>query len=84
MDIPTRKGPRVKVGSETKNGVPCVKYKYTAGSNTYFYWINSSNQAPVHLEDERGVLKLDWKNLKLTAPPKQLFEVPAGYTTTKL
>lgn len=84
MDIPTSKGPRVKVGSETKNGVSCVKYKYSAGSNTYFYWLNSRNQAPVHLEDERGVLKLDWKNLKLTAPPKELFEVPAGYTTTKI
>ena len=78
-DIPTSKDPRKKVGSETRNGVRCDKYEVETGGNTWLLWINQRTKAPIHLESSSKTVQIDWRKLKLGAPPKHLFEIPAGF-----
>lgn len=84
-DIPAGKAPRTKLGSEKRNGVLCDKYRVKSPemANAWILWVDRSRHAPVHMEDEKKLMQIEWRNLKLTPPPKSVFEIPAGYSQVK-
>jgi hypothetical protein len=80
---------KVKVGSETIDKHPCIKYtmtitnKETSEKQTGTIWEATDLQnLMIKYESEHNGKKMttEWKNVKLNAATAEMFEVPAGYT----
>jgi len=79
---------KAKLGTETLNGHPCVKYKVIVTSTTgqkseFTLWAATDlNEFPVRLESTvpQGKITINYKNTKLEKPDAKTFEAPAGYT----
>lgn len=73
-----------QVGTETVNGHPCKKMKFTttkAGQSfSGFHWLATDlKDLPVKWSDEAGTSVMELKNVKMGTSPADLFELPAGY-----
>jgi hypothetical protein len=78
-----------KVDSEVVNGYPCDKYRVTLtdpGSDPYtFYGWAATDLDNIFIKKEFSAQDgtiITWElfNIVLGTPPKELFEIPAGYT----
>jgi hypothetical protein len=71
-------------GKEIVDGHPCRKMKFTVtkGGQSFsgFHWLATDlKDLPVKWSDEAGTSVMEFKNIKMGAPPADLFEIPAGY-----
>jgi hypothetical protein len=68
------------VGTETVDGQPCDVYESVEGTTTVKTWVAKSNGFPVKSEvtTPQGVIKSEFKNVKVGGVPDSLFELPAG------
>ena len=74
---------RKKVGSETIDGHPSIKYEVTAKVDanvvqTYQWWATDLN-FPVKTAAINGSWTMEYRNIKLGKQADSLFEVPSGY-----
>lgn len=68
-----------KVGSDTVNGRPTIKYEGTnAKGESGTMWLDPKLRFPVKWQGKNGGGEL--QNIKEGAQPASLFEIPAGYT----
>ncbi len=72
-----------KLGTETVNGVECVKYELKTEDGTVTYWIMKSAGIPVRIIADDGTI-VDYKNIKTGNLPDSLFEIPPGYSKFNL
>ncbi|MCX7919561.1 MAG: DUF4412 domain-containing protein [bacterium] len=85
---PNYKIDKVKVGTETIDKHPCVKYtvtitnKKTGEKHTGTIWEATDLQNLVikyEMIQDNKKMTIEWKNIKLNAATTDMFEVPAGY-----
>ena len=74
---------RKKVGNETIDGHPSIKYEVTAKVDanvvqTYQWWATDLN-FPVKTAAINGSWAMEYRNIKLGKQADSLFEVPSGY-----
>ncbi|MBA2124219.1 hypothetical protein B9J78_04705 [bacterium Unc6] len=75
-----------KIAEETLNGVVCDKYKISTKSDKQeikaYYWLSKSQPSvPIRSEVETsdGKIVIEFSDIKLISPAKELFEVPSDY-----
>jgi hypothetical protein len=74
---------RKKVGSETVDGHPSIKYQVTAKADgnvvqTYQWWATDIN-FPVKTAAVDGSWTMEYRDIKLGKQQNSLFEIPSGY-----
>ena len=74
---------RKKVGSETIDGHPTQKYEvtYREGGRAMksYQWIATDINFPIKTAAVDGIWSMEYRNLRMEAPPDSLFELPKGY-----
>lgn len=82
----TPSGQTVKVGEETMDGHPCVKYETTSAqqpdAKTIQWQAKDLHNFPIRIEHQvKGATKsvTQFKDISFGKPAADLFEIPAGY-----
>ena len=75
---------RKLVGKETINGIPCDKYVYTSKgkqAQTMTVCVAKDLDLPIKTEIKtpKGMIVVEYKNIKRGSSPASLFEIPKGY-----
>ncbi|MFB3895696.1 MAG: DUF4412 domain-containing protein [bacterium] len=79
---------KVKVGTETIDKHPCIKYtmtvtnKTTGEKQTGMIWEATDLQNLIikyQMTHDNKTMTIEWKNVKLNTATADMFEVPAGY-----
>jgi hypothetical protein len=76
-------------GTETVDGHPCKKMKFTVVHNgatiTGYHWLATDlHDMPIKWSDEAGTSVMEMRNIKLGPVPAEKFELPAGYTKMEM